>query len=83
MKQPQTTTFQQKMAVKFVKLLSGSPTGNPPWLDAVAEGDTAGLFLPNDAPWLVHNDMATLVGGIRALLLQALHPGSLAGVAQH
>jgi len=27
--------------------------------------------------------MATLVGGIRALLLQALHPGSLAGVAQH
>jgi uncharacterized protein (DUF2236 family) len=71
------------MAVKFVKLLSGSPTGNPPWLEAVAEGDTAGLFLPSDAPWLVHNDMATLVGGIRALLLQALHPGSLAGVAQH
>ena len=83
MTQPKTTTFQQKMAVKFVKLLSGSPTGNPPWLEAVAEGDTAGLFLPNDAPWLVHNDMATLVGGIRALLLQALHPGSLAGVAQH
>ncbi len=83
MKQPQTSTFQQKMAVKFVKLLSGSPTGNPPWLEAVAEGDTAGLFLPSDAPWLVHNDMATLVGGIRALLLQALHPGSLAGVAQH
>ncbi len=83
MKQPQTSTFQQKMAVKFVKLLSGSPTGNPPWLDAVAEGDTPGLFLPSDAPWLVHNDMATLVGGIRALLLQALHPGSLAGVAQH
>jgi uncharacterized protein (DUF2236 family) len=83
MSQPKTTPFQQKMAVRFVKLLSGSPTGNPPWLEAVAEGDTAGLFLPSDAPWLVHNDMATLVGGIRALLLQALHPGSLAGVAQH
>ncbi|MEO0025124.1 MAG: hypothetical protein RL196_1565 [Actinomycetota bacterium] len=83
MAQPKTSTFQQKMAVKFVQLLSGSPTGAPPWLEVVAEGDTAGLFLPSDAPWLVHNDMATLVGGIRALLLQALHPGSLAGVAQH
>jgi uncharacterized protein (DUF2236 family) len=78
-----TTPFQRKMAVKFVKLLSGSPTGAPPWLDVVAEGDEVGMFLPSDAPWLVHNDMATLVGGIRALLLQALHPGSLAGVAQH
>jgi len=83
MTQAKSTPFQQKMAVKFVKLLSGSPTGNPPWLEAIAEGDSAGLFLPSDAPWLVHNDMATLVGGIRALLLQALHPGSLAGVAQH
>ena len=83
MSQHKTTPFQQKMAVRFVKLLSGSDTGNPPWLDVVAEGDEPGLFLPSDAPWLVHNDMATLVGGIRALLLQALHPGSLAGVAQH
>jgi uncharacterized protein (DUF2236 family) len=27
--------------------------------------------------------MATLVGGVRALLMQALHPGSLAGVRNH
>jgi uncharacterized protein (DUF2236 family) len=31
----------------------------------------------------VHGDLSTLIGGIRALLIQALHPGSLAGVAQH
>jgi uncharacterized protein (DUF2236 family) len=31
----------------------------------------------------VHADFATLVGGIRALLMQALHPGSLTGVRQH
>ncbi len=49
----------------------------------MAEGDEPGLFLPTDAPWIVHADFATLVGGIRALLMQALHPGSLAGVAQH
>jgi uncharacterized protein (DUF2236 family) len=39
--------------------------------------------MPEDAPWIVHGDMATLVGGVRALLLQALHPGSLAGVRNH
>jgi uncharacterized protein (DUF2236 family) len=64
-------------------LLSGSETGKPPWLGAVAEGDEPGLYLPNQAPWIVHADFATLVGGVRALLMQALHPGSLTGVRQH
>jgi uncharacterized protein (DUF2236 family) len=32
---------------------------------------------------VVHADLATLVGGVRALLMQALHPGSLAGVHSH
>ncbi len=52
-------------------------------MDRVAEGDTAGLYLPSDAPWVVHGNVATLIGGIRALLMQALHPGSLTGVEQH
>jgi uncharacterized protein (DUF2236 family) len=52
-------------------------------MNLVAEGETGGLFLPSDAPWVVHGDVATLVGGIRALLMQALHPGSLTGVEQH
>ena len=64
-------------------LLSGSSDGKPPWLKQVAEGEEAGLYLPNQAPWIVHADFATLVGGIRALLMQALHPGSLTGVRQH
>lgn len=75
--------FQKEFRRRFVKLLSGSDNGNPPWLDIVAAGDQPGLYLPNDAPWVVHKDFATLVGGIRALLVQALHPGSLRGVAQH
>ncbi|MDR9363572.1 MAG: oxygenase MpaB family protein [Microbacteriaceae bacterium] len=77
------TGFQREFRRRFVKLLSGSDNGNPPWLDVVANGDQPGLYLPNDAPWVVHRDFATLVGGIRALLVQALHPGSLTGVAQH
>lgn len=74
---------QEYFSRKFRKLLSGAKDGMPPWLDAVAGGDDPGLFLPSDAPWVIHRDFSTLVGGIRALLLQAMHPGALAGVAQH
>lgn len=75
--------LQENLSRRFRRLLSGDPNGIPPWLEAVAAGDEAGFFLPGDAPWIVHRDFATLVGGIRALLLQALHPGALGGVAQH
>ena len=71
------------MSVRFRRLLSSAPDGVPPWLEVVAAGDEPGFYLPTDAPWVVHADFGTLVGGIRALLMQALHPGTLAGVAQH
>lgn len=74
---------QEWLSVRFRRLLSGASDGNPPWLDVIARGDEGGLFLPTDAPWVVHRDFGTLVGGIRALLMQALHPGSLAGVSDH
>jgi uncharacterized protein (DUF2236 family) len=74
---------QEYFSRKFRALLSGATDGKPPWLDAVAAGDDPGLFLPSDAPWVIHRDFSTLVGGIRALLLQAMHPGALAGVAEH
>lgn len=74
---------QRYVAKRFRKIIANSPDGVPPWLDAVAGGNDAGLFLPTDAPWVVHGDLATLIGGIRALLMQALHPGTLAGVATH
>ena len=75
--------LQEFFSVKFRQLLSGAPDGVPPWLQVIADGESGGLFLPSDAPWAVHRDFGTLVGGIRALLMQALHPGSLAGVSQH
>lgn len=74
---------QEFLSVRFRRLLSGAPDGVPPWLPVVAAGDKPGLFLPSDAPWVVHGDFSTLVGGIRALILQALHPATLAGVMQH
>lgn len=80
---PQGNFLQQHFAKRFRTLLTGDPDGVPPWLDAVAASDEPGLYLPDEAPWIAHADMATLVGGIRALLMQALHPGSLTGVREH
>ncbi|MEY4312522.1 MAG: hypothetical protein RLZZ319_31, partial [Actinomycetota bacterium] len=77
------TAMNDWFSMRFRALLSGAPDGTPPWLDVVASGDEPGLFLPTDAPWVVHRDFGTLVGGIRALLMQALHPGPLAGVSDH
>ncbi len=46
------------------------------------EGD-AGWFGPDSVVWRVHSDLSTLVGGLRALLYQTLHPLAMAGVAEH
>lgn len=35
---------------------------------------------PRSPTWVVHGDMPTLAAGIRALLMQTLHPGAMAGV---
>lgn len=43
----------------------------------------AGLFGPGSVTWDVHSDPVSLLGGMRALLVQALNPLAMAGVAQH
>lgn len=63
--------------------LSGSPDGEAPWVPQMSEGSDAGYFGEGSAVWAVHGANPTLVGGIRALLMQALHPGAMAGVAEH
>jgi uncharacterized protein (DUF2236 family) len=75
--------IRDKIALYIRALLSGAENGVPEWTPLVEAGEDAGLFKPTDAAWVVHADVATMIGGIRALLLQALHPGSLAGVMQH
>ncbi len=46
-----------------------------------AEGER--WFTADDPVWRVHADASMFVGGIRALLLQSLHPLAMAGVAGH
>jgi len=40
-------------------------------------------FAEGDPIWTVHSDIAMLIGGIRALLLQSLHPVAMRGVSEH
>jgi uncharacterized protein (DUF2236 family) len=42
-----------------------------------------GLFGPDSITWRVHADPSMALAGLRALLLQAVHPLAMAGVAQH
>ena len=72
-----------RAADAFRKTVSGDPSGAPDWSKQMAIGNDAGLFGPDSAVWQVHGCIATLVGGIRALLLQAAHPAALTGVAEH
>lgn len=71
------------LADKFREIVSGSKDGRPDWVNTIAVGSGPGLFGPDSAVWQVHGCIATLVGGVRALLLQAAHPAPLSGVAEH
>jgi len=42
-----------------------------------------GLYSPESIVWQVHSDPSMIVGGIRALLQQALHPVAMDGVAKN
>lgn len=66
-----------------LEVLSGQPEGVPEWVQELGRGGDAGYFAPDSAVWTVHRDISTLIAGPRALLLQALHPGAMAGVHDH
>lgn len=69
------------VSTRFRQIVSGE--SEPAWVTAMSEGDDAGYFGPGSAAWAVHGSLPTLVGGVRALLMQTLHPGALAGVVEH
>jgi uncharacterized protein (DUF2236 family) len=49
----------------------------------MAVGEDYGLFGPDSITWRVMGEPVLIVGGLRALLLQALHPQSMWGTAQN
>lgn len=52
-----------------------------PERDGQSGPERDGLFGPESVTWRIHADPMLIVGGIRALYLQALHPRAMAGVA--
>jgi uncharacterized protein (DUF2236 family) len=45
--------------------------------------EDVGLFGPDSVTWKLHSEPILLLGGLRSLYLQALHPRAIAGVAQN
>jgi uncharacterized protein (DUF2236 family) len=73
----------ERIASAFRKAVSGDPKGLPQWANEMAVGSDAGFYGPESDVWKVHGSLATLIGGVRALLMQAAYPAALAGVSQH
>ena len=73
----------KKIADAFRATVSGDPSGAPQWSQQMAIGDDQGFYGPESDVWKVHGSLSTLVGGVRALLMQAAYPAALAGVSQH
>lgn len=61
---------------RLARLFGPSP------VDPAGDPD-AGLFGPGSGTWRVMAEPASIVGGIRGLLVQLLHPLAVAGVVQH
>ncbi len=73
---------RQRALEGFRSIVSGTST-TPDWVRDLENGDDEGYFGPGSSVWAVHGNLATLVGGVRALLVQALHPVAVTGVDQH
>jgi uncharacterized protein (DUF2236 family) len=61
-------------------MLAGDEALRP---DELAGPSDFGLHGPDSAIWYVHAEAAMLIGGLRALILQTLHPLAMAGVSDH
>jgi len=72
--------FADSWRSHLLTTFSGNADGRPHWVGPIERGDDIGFFGPDSAAWAVHGGLATMVAGIRALLMQTLHPGAMAGV---
>lgn len=76
--------FAQRVRTSIVDGITHLTVGSGPVLDLSSPPGDPGLFGPDAICWQVHGDFTSMmVGGIGALLLQALHPLALAGVWDH
>jgi uncharacterized protein (DUF2236 family) len=79
---PGLNIVQSQLRATLNRSMGGGAPGLPGEQYSDPPGDP-GWFGPGSVTWRVHADPSMLVGGIAALLLQALHPPTMAGVADH
>lgn len=78
---PGTEPLRRRIEAAIFGLTSGA---GAPRLDFLKPAGDPGLFGPDSVCWRVHGDFTIMmIGGVSALLLQALHPLALAGVWDH
>jgi hypothetical protein len=66
---PVLSALPELARTRFRARVSGDPTGAPDWVRDIARvGAGPGWFEPDGVVWRVHGDLATLVGGVGALL---------------
>ena len=75
--------MRMAMRGQILTMLSGDPNGEPDWVKAMSGGTDQGYFGPGSAVWHVNGGIPVIVAGVRALLMQTLHPGAMAGVHDH
>lgn len=76
-------SLRQTYRQGLLTMLSGDPNGEPDWVKKMSEGFDIGYFGPGSAVWHVNGGIPVIVAGVRALLMQTLHPGAMAGVHEH
>jgi uncharacterized protein (DUF2236 family) len=76
------TWVREQLARQVTGLIIGD---NQPAVERrdVSFDEDPGYFGPDSVTWRMHEDSCMLAGGLRALMLQTMHPLAIAGVAQH
>jgi uncharacterized protein (DUF2236 family) len=72
------SAVRSRVAGTIRSMVSGDRSPPPPRI-----AGSSGALRRRLLTWRVHSDTAMFIGGLRALLLQTLHPLAMAGVAQH
>lgn len=81
---PSIPPFVMRLRERISQSVLSVTSGSGPLLDYTNPPGDPGLFGPDSVCWQVHADFTSMmIGGISALMLQALHPLALAGVWDH
>jgi uncharacterized protein (DUF2236 family) len=76
--------FVMRLRERISQSVLSVTSGSGPTLDYSRPPGDPGLFGPDAICWQVHADFTSMmIGGMSALMLQALHPLALAGVWDH